>query len=352
LISDGSAELLISGFIISTNQLNDPLTSDTVYANIGTLVDGSTDDNIISLWTEVSELLPSTIYYVKAFVQNQVGTAFSPVASFTTGVIVSGCFENQACNYNSSANQNDGSCLFVNNPCNDSNPSTIDDLVTEDCVCLGVPVVLGCMNPSACNYNNLADLEDGSCLIVGINCDDGNSLTSLDYVNANCQCEGLELQPQLIPEDGVNCLMDTIQFTQFSTSSVIQSIDQIQDVMVNLEHSYMGDLSIKLICPNQSSVFLHQQGGAGVGLGEPIDVDADTNPGIGYNYFWNPNATNGTWIENAIPPILPSGTYSSVENFSNLLGCPLNGLWVIQICDLWQGDNGYLFDWNIHLLGN
>ena len=41
------------------------------------------------------------------------------------------------------------------------------------------------------------------------------------------------------------------------------------------------------------------------------------------------------------------GTYESVQPFSNLNGCPLNGTWEIEVCDLWASDNGFIFDWSL-----
>jgi hypothetical protein len=43
----------------------------------------------------------------------------------------------------------------------------------------------------ACNYDMSADTDDGSCYFVGDACDDGNANTSNDVYNANCQCEGV-----------------------------------------------------------------------------------------------------------------------------------------------------------------
>ena len=37
---------------------------------------------------------------------------------------------------------------------------------------------------------------------------------------------------------------------------------------------------------------------------------------------------------------LPPGTYESVQPFANLNGCPLNGVWQLEICDLLGRDNG------------
>jgi hypothetical protein len=92
---------------------------------------------------------------------------------------------------------------------------------------------------------------------------------------------------------------------------------------------------------------LHQQGGSGTLLGEPVDIDADLSPGVGYDYYWTPIATNGTWADNS-GGTLPAGAYEPIQPFTNLIGCPMNGDWIIEICDLWASDNGYIFDWNIH----
>ena len=48
----------------------------------------------------------------------------------------------------------------------------------------------GCTNSQACNFNPSATADNGSCLIVGSSCDDGNANTFNDVVNAQCQCSG------------------------------------------------------------------------------------------------------------------------------------------------------------------
>ncbi len=49
---------------------------------------------------------------------------------------------------------------------------------------------LGCTNSLACNFNPSATVDNGSCLILGNACDDGNANTFNDVVNAQCQCAG------------------------------------------------------------------------------------------------------------------------------------------------------------------
>lgn len=48
----------------------------------------------------------------------------------------------------------------------------------------------GCTNASACNYVPLAVTDDGSCILIGDPCDDANSGTENDIIQANCLCEG------------------------------------------------------------------------------------------------------------------------------------------------------------------
>ena len=49
---------------------------------------------------------------------------------------------------------------------------------------------LGCTNLEACNYEPLAEEDNGSCLVVGDSCDDGNDSTLNDMVTASCLCAG------------------------------------------------------------------------------------------------------------------------------------------------------------------
>ena len=80
-----------------------------------------------------------------------------------------GCTDMTACNFDEFAAIDDGSCLYVD--------------ACGDC---GGNGVLGCTDPAACNFNSAATCDDGSCLInwgcthpaacnydPGADCDDG-----------------------------------------------------------------------------------------------------------------------------------------------------------------------------------
>ena len=150
-----------------------------------------------------------------------------------------------------------------------------------------------------------------------------------------------------IPDDQTQCFSSSIVYTAFNSGQVIESPDDFENFFINFEHSFMGDLTITFICPDGSSMGVHQQGGGGTFLGVPVDNDAlPDEPGVGYDYFWSPTATNGTWADNA-GGTLPSGTYESAQPWTLLEGCPMNGTWTVEVCDSWGSDNGFIFDWFI-----
>ncbi len=109
-------------------------------------------------------------------------------ANFPPAVL--GCTDNAACNYNGAATENDNSCLYLNTTCNDNNANTMNDVINANCQCAGVLMVSGCTNPQACNYNAAANVDNGSCLIQGTACNDNNANTTNDVINGSCVCAG------------------------------------------------------------------------------------------------------------------------------------------------------------------
>lgn len=43
--------------------------------------------------------------------------------------------------------------------------------------------------------------------------------------------------------------------------------------------------------------------------------------------------------------------YKPADDFSQLIGCPLNGTWEIEVCDTWGSDNGWIFSWALDICG-
>ena len=154
---------------------------------------------------------------------------------------------------------------------------------------------------------------------------------------------------------------------------------------LDIEHSSIGDLSITLICPNGLSVLLMPDhcgnlGGnsmAHFGVNSSVDGDycdpTSNMPGTGWTYCWSENSdyaqlsgacylndnighdadqtVDASHVAQSYPgydDFVPGQQYyTPYQSFNNLLGCPLNGRWTIQVCDIWTGDNGFLFGWGM-----
>ncbi|MBI3136508.1 MAG: hypothetical protein HYZ14_17670, partial [Bacteroidetes bacterium] len=140
----------------------------------------------------------------------------------------------------------------------------------------------------------------------------------------------------------------------YNSGQTITSAADISQICLNIEHSYLGDLNIEIICPNGQSMTLKAYpGGGGTYLGSPLD-DGTTNPGTGSTYCFTPSATtllvSGSTVTSGTPagPSIAPGNYMPVDPWSSLFGCPLNGDWTIQVTDNLAIDNGYIFNWDIN----
>ena len=104
--------------------------------------------------------------------------------------------------------------------------------------------------------------------------------------------------------------------------------------------------------------------------GEPADTPSPIGAGLGSN---NAPSVNVTPVFDPIPAgyynageTAPSNAcstrdssdyinkmnyYTPYDGFYTLIGCPLNGIWSIEICDLWGIDNGWVFSWSLDICG-
>ena len=141
----------------------------------------------------------------------------------------------------------------------------------------------------------------------------------------------------------------------FDTDQVLEDCDDIELITANIEHSFIGDLSFWVTCPDGTEVLLMDNGASGgpdpSGC-TPVDLGGN-NLGIvdgeGYDYSWNMDAE---WVlddannPDAADP-MPSGTYLPCGDLCDFVGCPLNGIWTFNVIDQWAADNGTLFEWGI-----
>ena len=103
--------------------------------------------------------------------------------------------------------------------------------------------------------------------------------------------------------------------------------------------------------------------------GDPADISPDpTNSGIAsgwtiqYTYdqppipagYYNAGCCGGPVTVTTVDSSDHVGQikyFTPSHDFSQLVGCPLNGEWNIQICDKWAIDNGWVFSWGMDICG-
>ena len=170
--------------------------------------------------------------------------------------------------------------------------------------------------------------------------------------------------------DGSGVSYETdIEIENFEPGQLIQSGSDIMDMCVTMEHSYIGDLEMMLTCPNGTSINVFNAytgnglfpggfGGGGTYLGAALD-NGNGTPGIGWEYCFSDNASwgtlgaelqagNTTAVGGATPGTsMTAGNYQPEEDYSNFIGCPVNGTWTLTIRDNQGIDDGYIFEWGI-----
>ena len=140
-----------------------------------------------------------------------------PLDQLSGCVLIAGCTDPEACNYDSGSTLDDGSCNYLCIGCTDPSACNYDFLATtdddsclfnDDCgVCGGDnSSCVGCTNPDACNYDATAIVEDGSCDYSCIGCIDPEAC---NYdPEASISLEDSCVYPDIVDCDG-NCLVDT-----------------------------------------------------------------------------------------------------------------------------------------------
>lgn len=209
--------------------------------------------------------------------------------------------------------------------------------------------------------------------------------------------------------DGTNCdpygcsYRSEQTFSGFPANARIESVNDIRYIKLNLEHSWLGDLYVSIHCPDSHSADILRYSNVGTSacrnvitaehrgwasgnnaslgswLGDcnirtdsshPCDSTAPNNiAGTGWNYCWS-DATDQNYqysigdgriyrAWNVVRNTVDSSNvamgrqfYHPDDSFSNLIGCPMNGTWYIEVVDGWSDDNGYIFGWELALNPN
>lgn len=191
---------------------------------------GHTITSIFGNWDDAygMDLYPDNRLIVAGF-SAQTNTQFA-FARYTLAASGAGCMNPLACNYNPLATIDDGSCILPGSPCNDANPNTMNDSISVDCICVGELIVMGCMDSLSCNYNPNANVLDTSCVYPGDICDDADPTTINDVYLENCECSGqisglkeINSISSIYPNPSSNKI--TIEFFEVSQGSILLFMD-------------------------------------------------------------------------------------------------------------------------------
>ncbi len=323
---------------------------------------------------------------------------------------------------------------YQNTGCHDVNLKIIDAFGCINTIIPSVKVRTA-LNPIKTIFT-LDDICNRDSLMVNMGYSGENATLTLQRISSDSAVSKVNDIRTFIP-DGPNCTAlgqyyeAPVEFTEFPNSKTVQSAADICSLCINMEHTFLGDLFMSLVCPTGQEAFLfcgnqHTSTpppispsesipgvahGSGVDLGYPHSSNSgcDTlqNPfGVGLDYcfsrdtgytlvtgqragdVWdgdNPNpagqfyitANSGTvYTESGNTTVvvptyftnsggqtvsvggthkIPSSHdektnyYLPYTTFSELTGCPLNGIWKVRVYDVWGGDNGWIFSWTLDL---
>jgi hypothetical protein len=182
---------------------------------------------------------------------------------------------------------------------------------------------------------------------------DGISSGTMCSTDANCT----DIQmPNCVAKECHASYNSALNFIGFPTDAKLTDPSKLLKVCVTMEHSWVRDLQIELITPDNGVFILHKfvdRTGGELFLGMANDLDDEANPvaGTGMDYCWTPTAgyeflTAPTTTMGG-HATLPAGDYKSIAPWSALTGASLNGIWEMRVTDLWGIDNGFLFKWSI-----
>lgn len=249
---------------------------------------------------------------------------------------------------------------------------------------------------------NIPDLCAGNSYVLNIDFDEEASVV-LHHGNSS-----LAVSDTIFLPDGISCepygcsYRSPVTFTDFTPNATIQTVNDIYYLRLNIEHSYIGDLYINITCPNGQKADILKFAGTGssscthnipsssrgwntsgtnsshIDFGIPYANNdsqykcdrtrPQNRPGTGWNYCWS-NNTNQGYAYASVPGsyvyrsanvttgssidssnvALGTQFYHPDQSFSNLIGCPMNGSWYIEVIDGFSVDNGYIFGWELAL---
>ena len=223
--------------------------------------------------------------------QVQVTVDFDGEGEFPQSVAVCGCLDQTACNYNPEANNEDGSCLQLDEcgVCGGDGSSCVE--------------VFGCTDSTACNYNPEANIDDGTCLVF----DECGVCGGSGIPEGACDCAGT--MPEYAHDCNGNCILDDDGdgICDNQDPCVPGQEEQVSHYLLVVEEYNVGPLGTTYrfyvnannATDKLSAVFGNDQAPLVINTPEGIYNDA-------FNSSWNASGINP-----AILPVFPDLAYDS-----------------------------------------
>ncbi|MEY4329673.1 MAG: hypothetical protein RL609_421 [Bacteroidota bacterium] len=154
------------------------------------------------------------------------------VPGISVANLVYGCTDIAACNYNSSANQNDNSCLYTGAICDDGNSNTTNDVINGSCVCAGTAVGNGTYVPG----NGVTDI-------------DGNTYSSIIINGQEWMQQNLAVTKYRNGDPIPTGLSDLTWYYTSSGAYAIYNNDVVNNYMYGKLYNWYAVNDIRGICP-------------------------------------------------------------------------------------------------------
>lgn len=227
------------------------------------------------------------------------------------------------------------------------------------------------LNPIT-HISPLPDMCTGTTRLISVGYSDSSNVLVAPV--SSIQESSLSFDSVMFVPDGPNCTglgncyNTFVTFNSFRAGDTVRYAADILSICFTMEHSYLGDLQFRVVCPDASSVITHPQpNGGGLYLGVPIDDTGGCSPNVNlmgtpWNYCWSDypsysyHGTSPNYLYQNQTTRCDSSNrqnhtnyYHPRNSFSGLVGCPLNGTWSIEICDLFGIDDGWITQWQLNL---
>lgn len=243
------------------------------------------------------------------------------------------------------------------------------------------------IDPEGCFSKNLAlktvkitpppDFSQMSDEPIEISCGDSVELTGIGASQTITQQPPVGFGSDMVLPDTQNtAFLSSIDLDGYFPDGAKVTASCLPEIIINLEHSYAGDLKIFLVAPSGQEVIVMDGYANGPGSGNLgkrlfgycVNNSDGTGPGCPAPYHivnsggFNWNAANAihsyTEACDAFSNCYSSDqyfkqgeTFNSSQSYNNFIGEDLNGIWTLKIIDYWGVDDGYSDGWSISFPG-